>query len=283
MNPEKDWNHEQILSKNHIPALIAILDKEEIDKVMPMQKFIPLHWHRSIEISLIENAEAILQIGTKKTIVKNDFTCINSSVLHSISGHSLNNQTHCIILVLSYDFIKTYYPDIDHVTFDLSLKQDHSDLKALFYRLKTLYLNQDEYTYLQINACLLDILHLMLSQYQKPKVQSDKDKFILIKDVLSYLHQHYQEDLTLEDMAKHFHMSKEHFSRQFHQYVRETYIHYLKAYRLYQAYDDVVHSHKTIQDIARIHGFLNVKSFINAFTREYHQTPLQYRKNHKVL
>lgn len=275
----ENYNHEKILHRNHIPALIAVLNKEELKEAFPAQAFIPLHWHRSVEITLIENGECILQVGNNRMVIKDDFTCVNSGVLHSIVGKHIQDDVHVIIVVLSYDFIRMYCPDIENIIFDLTLKENHSDLKELYYRLENLYLNQDQYTYLKINACLLEILHLLLSQYQRPKFQNYKKNFEQTKEILSYIHEHYQEDLTLESTAKYFHMSKEHFSRQFHHCVGKTYLNYLMSYRLYHAYNDVVNSDKTIQDIARIHGFLNTKSFIRVFTKEYKQTPLQYRKN----
>ena len=99
-----------------------------------------------------------------------------------------------------------------------------------------------------------------------------------IKEILTYLHEHYQEPLSLSDMADSFYMSKEHFSRQFHHYIGKTFRDYLSSYRLFKAYDDIINSDMTVQDIARLHGFLNVKSFIKIFRDTYHQTPLQYRK-----
>lgn len=96
--------------------------------------------------------------------------------------------------------------------------------------------------------------------------------------VLAYIHDHYQEDLSLNKMTSIFYVSKEHFSRQFHHYVGKSFKEYLMSYRLYKAYDDVISTSKTIQEIAYDHGFLNVKSFIKLFKETYHSTPFQYRK-----
>lgn len=50
-------------------------------------------------------------------------------------------------------------------------------------------------------------------------------------------------------------------------------------YRLYKAYDDIVHINESIQEISDKHGFSSVKSFIQFFSIKYHETPLKYRKN----
>lgn len=276
------YYHEQVTLEKKIPVMIAILDEEGIQKYFPHDVFIPIHWHRSLEICLLENVEVVLQIESQEYIIDNDFTCINSGIVHSLRARHIRGNPHCLIVLISYDFMKTYYPDIDNVYFDLSLKKNHDDLKALYRRLEDLYLHQDQYTYLDINACLFEIFALLLREYkvnkQETKRKSNKNQD-QIKAILTYLHDHYQEPLTLDDMADCFYISKEHFSRQFHYYVGQTFRDYLAHYRLYKAYEDIIHSDMTIQDIARIHGFSNVKSLIKLFSETYHQTPLQYRKN----
>lgn len=276
-----DYYYEKVELTDQLPAMIGVLDKETFTNHFPNDAFIPSHWHRSLEICLHENVELILRMNEKEYIIKDDFTCINSGVVHSLYAKEIKENAQSMVVLISYDFIKKYYPQIDDVIFDLSLKDNHDDLRKLYERLKQFYHHQDEYTYLEISACILDIMTLLLREYKVDKQTLHKKTLRnqeLIKDILTYLQDHYQEDLSLSFMAEQFHMSKEHFSRQFHQQIGKTFKDYLSSYRLYKAYDDVVNSQKTIQDIARIHGFFNVKSFIKIFCEIYHETPLQYRK-----
>lgn len=224
---------------------------------------------------MIEDATVILQVGDKESIIENGFTCINSGVVHSLYASALENHPQAMIVLISYDFIKQHYPDIDHIIFDLSLQKDHQELCVLYNRLKELYLHPDHYSYLNITGCLLDILSLLLRKYQSPTPNHNQQQ---IKDILTYLHVHYQEDLSLSHMAKQFHMSKEYFSRQFHHEIGKTFRDYLMSYRLHKAYGDVVNTNSTIENIARKHGFSNTRSFIKVFHETYHDTPLQYRK-----
>lgn len=276
-----NYYHEIVEHRNKIPGLIAFLDDELIKRYFPSDVFVPTHWHRSLEITLIENAEVALQIGEEETLISDDFTCVNSGAVHSLRAKKLTKDSTFIIVLISYDFIKAFIPQIDDIYFDLKINTDHRLLKDKYYQLKELYLHQDEFTYLQINACLLEILNLLLKNYQVPK-HLVKAKSLKAQDqikmVLSYIHEHYQEDLSLNKMTSIFYVSKEHFSRQFHHYVGKSFKEYLMAYRLYKAYDDVVSTSKPIQEIAYDHGFLNVKSFIKLFKETYLLTPLQYRK-----
>lgn len=272
--------HENVKHHHQLPAMIAILDSKLVKNYFPTDIFVPSHWHRSLEISLIENIDVYVRIGEKETCIRNDFTCINSGVVHSLRASEIHENSSCIILLISYDFIKQYYPDIDNCSFDLSLNNDHTTLKQLYYHLRDLYQHQGPFTYLSIIACLLEILDILLTSYKVTIYDVEKKsarKQNQIKEVLTYLHTHYQEELSLQDLADSFHVSKEYFSRQFHHYVGKTFRDYLADYRLYKAYEDVIHSDLTIQEIALRHGFSNVRSFIKLFNASYGNTPMQYR------
>ena len=43
------YYHERVTLKHQIPAMIAVLDQDEIEKQFPYGAFIPMHWHRSLE------------------------------------------------------------------------------------------------------------------------------------------------------------------------------------------------------------------------------------------
>lgn len=280
------YPHERVELTAQLPALIAVLDKQSIKQNFPSGAFIPAHWHRSLEITLIENAEVILRVGNNEYIIKDNFTCINSGEVHSIHAKKnmeIPDNAHSIILIISYDFIIQYCPEFENIRFELPINNPNTALKELFYKLETLYNNNDKYNSLTITACILEILNLLLTKYQTsssvpiPKAKGQKQ----IKQILTYLHENYQEELTLESLASHFHISKEYLSRQFHRYVGSTFRDYLIGYRLYHAYEDIIHSNRTIQEIAQLHGFANVKSLIHTFKEAYGDTPYQYRQNYK--
>lgn len=279
------YQHERIIHEKHIPAMIAIVERNDIQEYFPVDIFIPAHWHRSLEIALIEQAEVSLQIGEQEYRIEDDFTCVNSGVVHSLRANMLKTNPKCIILILSYEFMKEYYPQIDDVFFDLNKNQNHDALKELYYKLEYLYKHQEAFTYLEITACILEIYKLLLSEYRVERENLGKKTLKYqnqIKEILTYLHEHYMEELSLLEVANLFHISKEYFSRQFHTYVGKTYRDYITSYRLYKAYEDVIHSSLTIQSIASKHGFSSSRSFIKTFYDAYHETPLKYRKCHQV-
>ena len=122
--------HETVAYSEKIPAMIVELGLSDIKRYFPKEIFIPSHWHRSLEISLIENAQIRLQVGQRHTAIENDFTCVNSGEVHTISVISMQENARAILVILSYDFMKQYYPKIDEIQFDLSLYKNHEALDS---------------------------------------------------------------------------------------------------------------------------------------------------------
>ena len=107
-------------------------------------------------------------------------------------------------------------------------------------------------------------------------LQTLQDKRII--KMTQYIDLHYNEDLTVDKIADHFNISSGYLSRYFKNHLNMTVIEYLISIRLKKARHDVLFSNYTILEIAYLHGFPNLKSFINAFKKIYHDTPAKYRE-----
>lgn len=152
--------------------------------------------------------------------------------------------------------------------------------KEIFYELKELVTNSDDLSYIKINSLIYEIVYILL-RYCKDGESIDNNYQLgnKQKEMITYIYKHYDEELKLKDVAKHFFVSEEHFSRMFKKSFGSNFTTFLTRYRLYKAYEDIINSTNSIQDIAVKHGFPNVKSFISQFKEKYGYTPLQYRKN----
>ena len=93
-----------------------------------------------------------------------------------------------------------------------------------------------------------------------------------------YIDLHYNEDLSIDNIAQHFYISTGYLSHYFKSHLNVTVKEYLIAVRLKKARQDVLFSNYTILEIAYLHGFPNLKSFINDFKKVYHDTPAKYRE-----
>ena len=100
-----------------------------------------------------------------------------------------------------------------------------------------------------------------------------------VRAIIEFIHNNYQEDLSLEDMTKIVHMSKEHLCRIFRKSTGQTPISYLKQYRILKSCYYLQETDKKISDICTLVGFNNVSYFNREFLQVLQTTPSQYRKD----
>jgi AraC-like DNA-binding protein len=102
-----------------------------------------------------------------------------------------------------------------------------------------------------------------------------------IQQVLAYIQEHYDTDLSLQHVADRFAMSPSQLSRTFKE---ETDIHfgdYLIQYRMEKAKEFLVHTDMPIKDISEKLCYTSVQNFTRIFKQTAHVPPGQYRKQYR--
>lgn len=99
-----------------------------------------------------------------------------------------------------------------------------------------------------------------------------------IKSVVKWIDRHFQEDISLEELAGMARLSKYHFLREFKRYMGLTPNEYVIVSRINYAKELLKYSDLSVEQIAFSTGFHNVSHFINQFSRHEKTTPLKYRK-----
>lgn len=101
-----------------------------------------------------------------------------------------------------------------------------------------------------------------------------------IHRVIEYLHHHYEEKLTVADLARIAAMSTAHFSRVFRRETGHPPLDYLIRLRLQKARLLLMAGDDNITEIALRCGFATPSHFAACFQRHCGTTPSDYRKNH---
>lgn len=277
-------SYEKVNITQEVNAIITYVDESVLKEngVTGKQYYTPQHWHRSIEFSLVCKGKVNLWINNHKTTVKEgEFIFVNSGQVHKVDC-SNQEEFGVLIVIISYEFLKNAIHNIDNLFFDITKESPKKKRIYEIYEFFKLFSKKpnlnDE---LLINSYLYEILYILVNEFKVDLSNNEREHIIYRKrehEILNYIEENYKENLTLKSLAEKYYMSQEHFSRVFYKNFGINFKTYLKNYRLYCSYEDIVNSKKTIQDIAFEHGFLNVKSLISAFKDSYSVTPYQYRK-----
>lgn len=111
------------------------------------------------------------------------------------------------------------------------------------------------------------------------KIQRHKKIRSDIADAVTYIEMHYQDNLTLSDIASYIHISKNHLSYLFQKETGFAFSDYLTDLRIAKA-KELLNAEKkyTIAEIAEMTGFSDTGYFCKVFKKSTGMSPNHYRQ-----
>lgn len=161
-------------------------------------------------------------------------------------------------------------------------KQETSDeesLQHILHVLRTLQYKIAGYELLVRNELSFIILDLIGRQAFEQNSISKKQlrNEERIYQMMQYIEQHYTESISLHELSSSISISVSECIRCFKDTLMMTPISYIRMFRLIKAQEQILHTNKTISEIAYDCGFPETSYFNRCFKKQYKQTPLQYR------
>lgn len=158
----------------------------------------------------------------------------------------------------------------------------HSSIweRAVFMTLQTLPLEE------RANYCIVKTIELLyLLCCDSPLLLPapdlcyyDRHQIAVVQQVHAYLMAHFEEHLTIQKLAKQFHLSATVLKSCFHQLYGKPIHKYLRDYRMQRAAELLQSTTLPILQIASLVGYESVSQFGVVFKRYYCTPPSQYRK-----
>ena len=100
-----------------------------------------------------------------------------------------------------------------------------------------------------------------------------------IYPAVAYVHNHRQEMVTMNDMARLCHLSPSYFSRLFRREMGENFINYVNRIKVQWAKERLRSSNDSVVQIAQELGYMDSSYFISVFKKFEGTTPLAYRQH----
>ncbi|MCA0756147.1 helix-turn-helix transcriptional regulator [Paenibacillus sp. N4] len=117
-------------------------------------------------------------------------------------------------------------------------------------------------------------LLLRLSRAVPARQSQEKAK---MGDIAGFIEQNYQSELSLQDVAKRFFVSREYVSRKFKQELGVNFSDYISSIRIEKAKLLMANPHLRIAKIAEMVGFHDEKYFSKVFKKQEGVSPKVYR------
>ncbi|MFD0711545.1 helix-turn-helix domain-containing protein [Paenibacillus sp. GCM10027626] len=107
--------------------------------------------------------------------------------------------------------------------------------------------------------------------------QRHKGERNVVRQIRAYMQEHYQEKITLEQMAARFYLNKNYLSQLFKVEAGINFTRYLNAVRVEKAKELILHTSLSIQEIAEMTGFGDFRYFSRVFRAHTGQSPTEFK------
>lgn len=127
------------------------------------------------------------------------------------------------------------------------------------------------------------ILVTLLSRYYSESEAPDTRKALQLGKALSYLEQHFMEEIQIENLAKISGMSRRSFFRAFSEVTGQTPLAYLLRLRIMKAVEMLEMTDKNITETAFDCGFQDSNYFSRQFKKIMGSTPSEFQKKYSRI
>lgn len=270
-----------------------IASRSELDKYIG--RFAPWHWHRAVELFYMESGSLEYHTPHGKTVFPaGSGGMVNANVLHMTKATSRAERNVQLLHIFDTSLlageqgsrIERQYitpivtaPQVEVIPVFSGDALSDDILKRI---LEAFQLPSDTFGYeIKLREVLSEIW-LMLFELSRPLLaqggesgrNNDKIKLMMI-----YIHEHYAEKISIQELAAAAYLSERECFRVFHDYLHMTPVEYIKSYRLQKACQMLTKGEESVTAVSHACG-LGSSSYFGKVFREYAGcTPLEYRRN----
>jgi AraC-like DNA-binding protein len=109
----------------------------------------------------------------------------------------------------------------------------------------------------------------------------DVSRNFYIREAISFIEQHYQEDMSVDDIARYCHLNRSYLCRIFKSVLQSGPQDFIIGYRIKKACELMRITELPISEICKLVGYPNPINFSRAFKREVGKPPQQWRTDSK--
>ncbi len=281
--------HEAIYSP-HIDLFVELRVREDSYE---MRSF---HFHKKHEIYYLVQGTRRYFIGdTAYLINAGDLVIIPSDQIHKTSSVEQSGHVRYVVN-FSEDSFAPYFSPSETLLMDCFSRQmpvirvpmrKRRLVEDLMQRLLQASSPEEDSPMLQMKRKIL-LCELLLYANEFAYEQEQAEPVYgwvqneLIQQVQQYISTHYQEELTLSNVAARFYISPSYLSRLFRRVTNLSIVEYINGVRVMAAKNLLETTHLRIEELAAQSGFSTSAHFTRVFKQGTGLSPHQYRKMYQT-
>ena len=241
------------------------------------------NWHKNPEFFLITGGKGHIRCGANDyDLTAGDLVVVNSGRLHRIYSKT---GIDYLCLIVDEQFCRENGLNIAETVLEENFCD--SETERLFLEATALLKHGTEHLSPTKTARVrCAVLQLLIDLFEchpatAPAVEHQRNApDARIKEVLSYLNDHYTESLTLDEIAHAVGLSKYHLAREFKKHTDQTIVTYLNTLRCKNA-EQCIRDGMTVTQAALDNGFETLSYFSRTYKQLMGRSPSQIRESPK--
>lgn len=254
----------------------------------------PWHWHNEIELTLVLSGEMEYRVNDNSYLLKKgEGLFCNANALHTGAMHG---KADCDYISLTFHprFLYGYEGSVIRTKYvegivnsaalsSIQLTGESVWQKETLHSLYTVYellLKKPELYEIEVQRLLLGFWIGLFKNYGEEVRRApaeEPEKIERLRTLLSFLHGHYAEKLTLEKIARQVNLCQSECCRFFKKQMGLSLFDYLLDYRVGRSMDLLKTGH-TVAEAAEQCGFSSPAYFAKVFHARTGRSPSAYRK-----
>lgn len=253
---------------------------------------VPLHWHKEFELNYILSGQGEFICGDDRFMVhEGDMIILQPDVLHAVYP-SVDSVILYDTLVFNSDMLVGTGNDRSSLEIFLPLSNnsfllnpritgDNSRYSELEECVKEIFIHTKKNTPLDdimLKSELLRFFAILVENKEFHAAdQVNTAKSEMLRPALEYIHGHFRENITIEQLADISHVSKSYFMSCFKKMAGIGAIEYINQIRIKTVCELLRTDNRNISEIAFTCGFTNLANFNRQFRRQIGTSPKEYR------
>ena len=252
-----------------------------------------LHWHSELQFVIVKTGTVQYRVNQEDYLLTpGQVLFISSNCLHTAKSVGAEYASY-ICIDIHPRFFGEYHSCVSqkYVTPFLASKTLSAILLSgeepwqqrateLLLKLVGIYEEKDFLYELRLQRLCLDLLILLLESHRDSVERPDATTIAeqeRLRVLLSYIHGHFTEHITLADIAAAANISQGECCRFFKRMLQITPMSYLNQFRIVQSASLLSNTSQSIADISQQVGFCSSSYFTERFKRMMNCKPMEYR------
>lgn len=279
--------HPALRSEEYLPQVVAYYYKQWDGFDMPF------HQHLAVEVMYVISGTCVVETEDgRHEMRKGEFIFLDSNVPHRLI---VTKGNPCRMLNLEFVFQKSELnegfpsmrtlisgsPELQRFLSQQATYSIYKDPSEIYQILRSLITELDDTTresewtvQLLLAQLLIRLAKLLGKEVTEPKQQ----QIAYVQEALEYMHQHYDYEMKVEDIAAAVNVHPGYLHRIFKQQIGRTPVQYLTDFRMEKAKMLLENTSIPVSDIADYVGLNSRQYFSSLFKKYTGRTPLEHRR-----